>query len=454
MNKCTGNLMVTKFCAGKRSGSLIILTLVTISCFASPCLSQQRDFACGADVSWLPQMEAQGSLFYNDAGVREDCLQILKEHGINSIRLRVWVNPSIDKCTGHCGKDETVTMAKRAAAMGFRILIDFHYSDSWADPGTQTKPAAWSGHSIGRLATDVYTHTTDVLSAVIAAGVHPEWVQIGNETNDGMLWEDGRAAKSFANFASLITSGYNAVKAADSSIKVIVHISNGFDNGLFRWMFDSLTAKNARFDIIGMSLYPNANNWNTLTSQCLTNLNDMAARYGKEVMIAETGMASSAAQESKDMLTDLIGKVKSVPNGKGIGIFYWEPESYSWCGYSMGAWNANGRPTIALDAFLSNVNSRIESVGFIPASKSGQLRVSTNPKASTVSIGYWLQNEGIISIKIVDISGSNVFSILTRTMRPGMHTTMFNSGDFPPGVYFCSIQSDRKTEATTFSLVR
>ena len=360
-----------------RIRSFIALTSVAISCFAAQAFSQQRNFACGADVSWLPQMEAQGSLFYNDAGVREDCLQILKEHGINSIRLRVWVNPSIDPCTGHCSKSETVAMAKRAAAMGFRILIDFHYSDSWADPGTQTKPAAWTSHSIGQLTTDVYAHTTDVLKAVIAAGVRPEWVQIGNETNDGMLWEDGRASKSFVNFASLINSGYNAVKAVDSSIKVIVHISNGYDNGMFRWMFDSLSAQNARFDIVGMSLYPTAVNWNTLTSQCLSNLTDMAARYGKEVMIAEVGMASSAAQESNNMLIDLIAKVKSIPNGKGLGVFYWEPESYFWCNYSMGAWNANGRPTIALDAFLSNVNNRFQNSGVAPAAKSEQLTVST-----------------------------------------------------------------------------
>jgi arabinogalactan endo-1,4-beta-galactosidase len=348
----------------KKIRFLISLTLSALSCFAAPVFSAQASFACGADVSWLAQMEAQGILFYNDAGVREDCLQILKEHGVNSIRLRVWVNPSTDQCTGHCSKDETVAMAKRAAAMGFRILIDFHYSDSWADPGAQTKPAAWSSHAIGQLANDVYSHTTDVLSAVIAAGVRPQWVQIGNETNNGMLWEDGKASKSFTNFASLITSGYNAVKVVDSTIKVIVHISNGYDNGLFRWMFDSLSAHSVPFDIIGMSLYPTASNWNTLTSQCLANMIDMAARYGKEVMIAEVGMASSAAQECNNMLIDLIAKVKSVPIGKGIGVFYWEPESYSWCNYSMGAWNANGRPTIALDAFLSIVGNMVDKSGF------------------------------------------------------------------------------------------
>jgi arabinogalactan endo-1,4-beta-galactosidase len=438
----------------KKIRFFISLTLSALSYFAAPVFSAQASFAYGADVSWLPQMEAQGVLFYNDAGVQEDCLQILKEHGVNSIRLRVWVNPSTDKCTGHCSKDETVAMAKRAAAMGFRILLDFHYSDSWADPGKQTKPDAWSGHSIGQLTTDVYSHTTDVLSAVIAAGVHPQWVQIGNETNNGMLWEDGKASKSFVNFASLITSGYNAVKAVDSTIKVIVHISNGYDNGLFRWMFDSLNAQNARFDIIGMSLYPTASNWNTLTGQCLSNMIDMAERYGKEVMIAEVGMASSAAQECNNMLIDLIAKVKSVPSGKGIGVFYWEPESYSWCNYSMGAWNANGRPTIALDAFLSSVGNMVDKSGSSPFLKPGQVTVSFDAKTSSISIGYRLQNESVVSIGIVDIFGREIGAKILQNMPAGMYKTMLHSGDLSPGVYFCRVKSGGKTEAMRFSLVR
>jgi arabinogalactan endo-1,4-beta-galactosidase len=170
-----------------------------------------------------------------------------------------------------------------------------------------------------------------------------------------------------------------------------VHISNGYDNGLFRWMFDSLSAQNARFDIIGMSLYPTAGNWNTLTSECLSNLNDMAARYGKEVMITEVGMASSAAQESKNMLIDLIAKVKSVPNGKGIGVFYWEPESYSWCSYS-----------IALDAFLSNVNNHLKNSSVAPAAKSEQLTVSTTGNSIILGKNFAGKSK---SVALYDLGG-------------------------------------------------
>jgi arabinogalactan endo-1,4-beta-galactosidase len=305
-------------------------------------------FAKGADVSWVTQMESSGIKFYNSSGVQQDCFQILKGLGFDSIRLRVWVNPS----GGWCGQTDVVKKAVRAKNLGFRILIDFHYSDSWADPGKQTKPAAWSSHGISQLYTDVYNHTTGVLNALKSAGVTPEWVQVGNETNNGMLWNDGKASTSMSNFAGLVTSGCNAVKAVFPSAKVIVHISNGYDNSLFRWMFDGLKANGAKYDVIGMSLYPSTSNWSSLDSQCLTNMKDMVSRYGKPVMICEVGMDVNSPSTSKSFLTDIIAKTRSVSGGNGLGVFYWEPESYNnWQGYTLGAFGSNGRPTIALDAF-------------------------------------------------------------------------------------------------------
>jgi hypothetical protein len=150
-----------------------------------------QNFAKGADISWLPQMEATGYKFYNDNGVQEDCFKILKDHGINSIRLRTWVNPSNSKTDGHCSKAETVAMAVRAQQWGMRVMIDFHYSDTWADPSKQVKPAAWVSHSFSQLLTDVYDYTADVMTALKTAGVTPDWVQVGNETPSGMLLPDG-----------------------------------------------------------------------------------------------------------------------------------------------------------------------------------------------------------------------------------------------------------------------
>ncbi|HPH24252.1 MAG TPA: glycosyl hydrolase 53 family protein, partial [Chitinophagaceae bacterium] len=202
------------------------------------------------------------------------------------------------------------------------------------------------------LQTSLYNHTFSVLNTLKAASITPEWVQIGNETNDGMLWPEGKASTNMVNFAALINSGYDAVKAVNNSIKVIVHISNGNNNTLFRWMFDGLTANNAKYDVIGMSLYPDASSWSTLNTQCFANMNDMVARYNKEVMLVEVGMSWDEPTACQAFLTDIITKTKQVNNNKGLGVIYWEPQCYgNWQGYTKGAFDNNGKPTNALNAF-------------------------------------------------------------------------------------------------------
>jgi len=332
--------------------TVIFILILSVTFLSMPKTYTQAapTFAKGADVSWLPEMEANGYKFYNDDGIEQDCLQILKDHGIDSIRLRVWVNPP----NGYCNKEETIKMALRAKKMGFRIMINFHYSDSWADPGKQTKPAAWAKYDFNGLMKAVYDYTYDVMSALKANGITPEWVQVGNETNNGMLWEDGKATNSMRNFAWLINGGYEAVKAVSPETKVIVHIANGYDNALYRWIFDGITANGARFDVIGMSLYPTASDWPQLTNQCLNNMKDMISRYGKEIMICEIGMDYWEAQACKDFITDIIQKTKSLPDNKGLGVFYWEPQCYNWQYYNKGAFDLSGKPTIALDAFLTS----------------------------------------------------------------------------------------------------
>ena len=306
------------------------------------------NFAKGADVSWLTQMEAGNIQFYNSQGQAQDCMQILKNLGMNSIRLRAWVNP-VD---GWCNTQDLVRKALRAKNLGFKIMIDFHYSDSWADPGKQNKPLAWQSENFTDLKTSVYNYTFHVLDTLKSNGIIPQWVQVGNETDDGMLWEDGRASTNMAQFASLIQSGYTAVKASNDSIKVIVHISNGYNNSLFRWVFDGLKANGANWDIIGMSLYPDTNNWQTYNTQCLANMNDMVSRYGKPVMICEVGMDVTAATTCESFLSDLISKTSSVTGNMGLGVFYWEPESFAnWQGYTKGAFDNTGKPTVALSAF-------------------------------------------------------------------------------------------------------
>lgn len=309
---------------------------------------QTDTLAKGADVSWLTEMEASGVKFYNSSGVEMDGIKLLKNLGTNAIRLRVWVNPE----GGWNNAQDVLVKAMRAKDLNMRLMIDFHYSDTWADPGHQTKPDAWKSLSFTGLKEAVSTHTKEVLNLLKQNGITPEWVQVGNETNNGMLWEDGKASVNMANFAALIDAGYAAVKEVSPSSKVIVHLASGNDNSLYRWIFDGLKANGARWDVIGMSLYPEADNWETMNTACLANMNDMVSRYGKEVMICEVGMNVTAEDAAKNFLTDIIAKTRSVNGGKGLGVFYWEPESYNdWNGYKLGAFDSTGKPTSALDAF-------------------------------------------------------------------------------------------------------
>ena len=325
----------------------LILFFSAIGC------SQNKPFAKGADVGWLPQMEATGYKFYDTDGSEKDCLQLLKDRGMNSIRLRVWVNPNDDKASGHCSKEETVAMALRAQKMGMRVMINFHYSDSWADPAKQFKPKAWKKHSFPELLNDVYNHTFDVINALKKAGVTPEWVQIGNEIPGGMMWPEG-STDNWKQLGQLLNKGYDAVKAVDKKIKVIVHVDEGNNNAKFRTFFDNATAQKVKYDVIGLSYYPFwiKKDYTEVIADLEFNLNDMVKRYGKEVMIVEIGGEDDKVQNTYDLLATAIKAIKNVPNNKGIGVLYWEPQgARSWSHYNLSAWLENGQPSPALDAF-------------------------------------------------------------------------------------------------------
>lgn len=317
---------------------------------------KDNSFAKGADISWLPQMEATGYKFYNDNGKEEDCFKILKDHGINSIRLRTFVNPSDDKASGHCSKDETVAMAVRAQKWGMKVMIDFHYSDTWADPGKQGKPKAWEGHDFPTLLNDLYTYTFDVMTALKTAGISPEWVQVGNEIPGGMVYPEG-SSTNWPQLAQLINKGYDAIKAVSPESKVILHVDQGNNNDRFRWWFDAAKANGAKYDMIGLSYYPywleGKPDYTLSIDDLAKNMNDMVSRYGKEVMVVEVGGEDVKVQNTYDMLVAVQKKVREVPENKGMGVFYWEPEgARSWSRYALSAWGDDGKPTKAMDAFL------------------------------------------------------------------------------------------------------
>jgi arabinogalactan endo-1,4-beta-galactosidase len=344
---------------------ITFLTGILLTCFS--CSSQSKvhlnpvnrihstpsSFVKGADVGWLPQMEATGYRFLDKDGTPKYGLQLLKDRGVNAVRLRVWVNPSNHKIDGHCSKEETVAMAVRAQKMGMRIMINFHYSDSWADPAKQNKPLAWANHTVAQLKHDVYNHTFDVISALKQAGVTPEWVQVGNEIPGGMLWPEGSTA-NWSQLAQFLNSGYDAVKAVNPKIKVVVHVDEGNNNAKFRGFFDNAVAQNVKYDIIGLSYYPYwiHKDYTETITDLAANLNDMVKRYNKDVMVVEVGGEYDKVQNTYDMLRATIEAVKKVPNNRGLGVMYWEPQGEkSWSGYSLSAWQTDGKPSPALDAF-------------------------------------------------------------------------------------------------------
>lgn len=307
-------------------------------------------FAKGADVSWLTQMEKEGCKFYNASGQETECMALLKSLGMDAIRLRVWVDPK----DGWCGKEDVLAKARRAQALGMRLMIDFHFSDWWADPGKQNKPAAWKNFDLDGLKKAVADHTTDVLTALRTAGITPQWIQIGNETTGGMLWPDGQNYNDagFANYVQLHNAGYDAAKAVFPSTQVMVHVDNGWKWETLKWFFNSFDLKGARYDLIGLSLYPEKSNWQSYNQQICNNIQTLYSQYQKETIICEVGMDWSDATTCRQFLSDLIARTKDTAASHCTGVLYWEPEGYqAWSGYGKAAFDNTGKPTAALDAF-------------------------------------------------------------------------------------------------------
>ncbi len=292
----------------------------------------------GADISSLYKSEAVGGVYATSDGTEADALQILKDAGLNYARLRVWVDPA----DGYHNKAEILAMAKRFKSLGIKLLVDFHYSDNWADPGKQYKPAAWENYDFEQLKQAVYDHTFDVCNSLAAQGTPADMVQIGNEINAGMLWPDGDY-NHFDNLADLLKSGYQAVKDSSSTTRVMLHVAEGGDNEMNRWWFDNITNRDVPFDVIGVSYYPF---WHGSLAQLQANLNDLSVRYDKDVVVAEFAYAFTVLENDnlsniagrnlavdgypftpggqRRMLRDVMAVVRGVPNGRGLGVFYWD----------------------------------------------------------------------------------------------------------------------------------
>ncbi len=312
------------------------------------------DFIMGGDLGMIHEVQARGGV-YSRGGVVGDPIEIMGQAGMNLARLRLWVDPYTAAGEPYGGGTNdlatTIATAQRARAAGMDVMVDFHLSDWWADPGTQTVPKAWRSLSYPQLLATVREYTGDVIDQMRSAGVLPDMVQMGNEIPGGVLWDHGRVGggvSDFSQLAELLTAGIAGVDDAlvpGEDIEIVLHLDHGGDNALYRWWFDEITAHAVPFDIIGLSYYPF---WHGSMGALAENLNDISARYGKDVLIVETaygwtlgdgdGLGNSffTAEEATGgypasvagqtaFLRDLREIVRSVPNGRGRGLIWWEP---------------------------------------------------------------------------------------------------------------------------------
>lgn len=381
----SGNKSVT-ITVSENTGATERSSSVTIKCGdqtesvnitqAAASVPPSTTFVKGADISWVTEMEAANIPFYNASGSKMDCFELMKSLGMNIIRLRVWVNPEKVYYGKWCDKDDVVAKAIRAKNAGLDVMIDFHYSDVFADPGNQTIPEAWKALGLNDLKSAVAEHTTDVLTALKDNGVTPAYIQIGNETRNGMLWpkgqlwtDNGDIKDGWSNYAALSNAGYDAAKAVFNDAIVLVHLNNAYED--LDWWFAKFKAAGGKFDMIGLSHYPqNAYEGKSKITPSKANelavghISSLSSTYNVKVMIVEIGVKPSESS-SASIISSFMKAVKD--NEKCAGVLYWEPEYYSspkneywkpdyytkkqWNSYDMGAFTDDGKPSSILDAF-------------------------------------------------------------------------------------------------------
>ena len=332
---------------------IFILLSVAVACLQ---VSAQR-FWLGADISGTTELEARGVQLRNVQGEPRENTALMRELGLNAVRLRVWVNPK----DGFCAKDDVVRMALRAKDWGMAVMIDFHYSDWWADPGQQNIPAAWKEMTYEQMCKALADHTSDVLTAIREAGVEVRWVQVGNETTNGFLWPMGRAHDNMKQYAGLTDAGYAAVKQVFPKAEVIVHLDGAFDPKRYDFIFDGLLKYKARFDMIGLSVYPywdmrgqHTQSWQETVEKATANINRLWTKYRKPMMVVETGVESAKPVEGKQILAAIIHAAHYQTDGHCQGVFYWAPEADRF--YRLGAFQ-NSRPTVIMEAFTEEARA-------------------------------------------------------------------------------------------------
>lgn len=454
-----------------KTAAALTLFLSAVSVFSSPSKASDAvsqniivekvpglsdDFMRGVDISSLSDIEKCGGKFFGADGKEADLFSILKENGVNWIRLRVWNNPTVGGKPyggGNNSVDVDLPLAKRAKDAGFKLLVDFHYSDTWADPGKQNMPQDWKNLKEKQLNAAVEKWTAESIGKFIDAGARPDAVQIGNELNNGFMWPVGKIwgdknekVGGFKSFISLLKSASAGVRSAQKDgekIKIIVHLADGGKNDLYRAVFDPIKKSGLDYDVIGLSFYTY---WHGGLQDLKSNLEDLSSRYGKELAVVETAYGYTeedadsqgnvfmiysdenhgylpSVQGQATAVRDVIETVSSVKGG--IGVFYWEPawipvagaglsasEGNTWDNQTM--FDAQGRalPSLAVWA-LAGGNEKISNAwggsasnggGFVPYMAADKIEIISKPGEipalpASVKVVWTNDSESVVQVQ-------------------------------------------------------
>lgn len=313
-------------------------------------------FVKGMDLSTLVELERCGAKYY-DNGKEMDILDIMKKYDVDTIRIRLWNDPWSEAGESYgAGENDLKTsleIAKRVTDAGFGVLLNFHYSDFWADPGKQFKPKAWASYSVEELEKAVYDFTAETMEVFEKEGVNITMVQVGNELSNGLLWPEGKVP-NYDNIAKFVNAGIRGVRKVDGEVPIMIHLDNGGKNELYREWFDNFMKRGEDFQIIGLSYYPF---WHGTLDMLENNMNDIAKRYGKDLIVAEVSMGYTmqdykdyeklsdeerkgyatrqelvekieypmTIQGQYDFMQDFLNRISHIADNKGRGFFYWEP---------------------------------------------------------------------------------------------------------------------------------
>lgn len=437
----------------------------------------QSSFRLGADLSFLTEVEAQGGVFFEDGQAVEPA-ELFRANGVSLARLRVWHSPA----GGINGFEETLRSAKRLHAAGFDLLIDLHYSDTWADPGQQAKPVAWEGLDFETLRDSVYAYSRQITEALQAQGTPPAIVQLGNEITTGLLWPEGRVGDTFdtpaqwRNLAGLLDAGAQGVREAVPNAQLMIHIDRGGDASGAQWFFDRLLEEDLDFDLIGLSFYPW---WHGRLSDLESTLRILGDRYEKDLLLAEVAYPWTLAwadnthnpvgearhlhpgydatpEGQRAFLEDVIALVQAVPDGRGAGVVYWAPDWITTPGLgssweNLALFDFAGEALPALDAFA---NASPVSTSSPPAHKGLTFHLAPNPTAGSGRFHIDLDTSGPVRLVIFDALGRPVATVLDESRAAGVIVLPFDVSGLPAGVYVARLSTPTGDRTAPFVVAR